>query len=100
MANSTIRSIFYAGTKVVASSGTEEALVADPLLVDSVKVLALSDNTGDVKLGVVNGPTATYVYVVELPFVITAPAGKKIDLSLIKVQVADNGDGVSYIAVN
>ena len=100
MANSTIRSIFYAGAKAVADAETPEPLVDAPLLVDSVRIDAEPSNVGEVLLGVVDSVSGDPVFTLSLPFVISAVPGKKIDLAELLVQVAEDGDGVTYLALN
>lgn len=100
MANSTIRSIFYAGVKSVASADTPEPLTASAILVDSVRIDADASNTGSVLLGVVDSISEDTFFTIAVPFVITAVPGKKIDLAQILVQVTEDGDAVSYIALN
>jgi len=98
---SPIRALFYPGSKTVASSGTPEPISSVPFAVESVRIIALSDNSEEpVVLGFKNALTGDIVYGIDLPFAITATPGRSIDLSHIYVQVGTNGDGVSYLGLN
>lgn len=102
---STTAATFAGFVKTVAASGTPEALGSG--LVESVairpnkargtantgNVYIQSAATNDLAGGWELTPTAS-------PIVITAPAGKKIDLASIFIDVATNGDGVVAMTLN
>lgn len=91
--------------KTVAATGTPEALGSG--LVESVairpKKTRTTANTGNVWIqNVVTNDLAGgwELAPTDAPLVLSAPVGKKIDLAAIFIDVATNGDGVIYTAVN
>lgn len=91
--------------KTVADAGTPERLAASATLVESVQIQACKGfntaNAGAVFIGSTSGNDANYLRLRPWEtLVISAPAGKKIDLNQIYIDVATNGDGVSYLSVN
>jgi hypothetical protein len=102
---STTAATITQGLKTVSASGTPEALGSG--MVESVairpKKTRTTANTGNV--WVQNANTNDLAGGWELaptdgPIVITAPAGKKVNLAAIFIDVATNDDGVIYIAIN
>lgn len=102
---STTAATLTQAVKTVAASGTPEALGSG--LVESVAIRPNkargTANTGNVYVGF--GATNDTQQLWELtptasPITLSAPAGKKIDLSTIYIDVVTNGDGVVYFAVN
>jgi hypothetical protein len=93
------------GVKTVTTAGTPVRLVATETLVESVEIHARkaagTANTGIVYLGysATGGQNYRALAVGEV-WSQTAVAGKKIDLHLIYIDAATNGDGVIYTAQN
>lgn len=92
-------------TKTVTASGTPEALAASTTLCESVILEAKkargTDNTGNVWIGVTTAnDTQLLMLAPGQALELSAPAGKKIDLALIYVDVATNADGITYTAFN
>lgn len=85
------------GSKTVASAGTPEKLTASSTLVQGVIVSTLRTNTGDAWIGFASGNDTQAI---NLPVALNAPTGTKLDLSLIYVDVAVNGEGVRYSTIN
>lgn len=94
---STTAATLAEGTKAVAASGTPERLVAVATLVESVTITALAGNTNPVYVGFSAGDGTQTI---PLPYTLVAPAGKKIDLNAIFVDVTTNGEGVRYSSAN
>lgn len=93
------------GVKAVAAAGTPVKLVATTTLVDSVTIQAQKNvttaNTGNIYVGF--SSTGGQNYIVLAPgqsTSIQAPAGKKVDLSLIYIDAATNADAVAYTSLN
>ena len=81
------------GQKTVAAAGTEEALGSSTTLTSGVRIKALSGNTGNVFVGA-NPVTSSTGFVLEPgeeAFIEVA------NLATVYLDVATNGDGVSYI---
>ena len=93
------------GNKTVAAAATPETIVASSTLVSSVEIMARKGrgvaNTGDVWIGPQSANDAQLRRLVPGDAItLTAPAGKKIDLFLIYVDVATDDDGVIYTAID
>lgn len=92
-------------TKTVAASGTPERLAAATTLVESVllegKNARGTNNTGSVFVGPSSTNDAQLLEIAPGESIeLKAPAGKKIDLNLLYIDVATNADGITYTAVN
>lgn len=91
--------------KTVSAAATPEPIAASQTLVESVEIYARkaqgTANTGNVWIGP-SSADGTNARLLEPgdSYTITAPAGKKIDLNDIYVDVATNGDGVVATTVN
>ncbi len=93
----------YQAAKVVAATGTPEAISATTLLVDSVVIYGQkakgSNNTSTCYLGFTSVNEAQLLPITAGSYVsLSAPLGKKIDLAGIFVDVGTAGDGVIYTA--
>lgn len=84
-------------TKTVAAIAVPEALVAVSTLVDTVIIAPLRTNTGAVYVGFAAGNDTQSI---PLPVSLSSPDGKKIDLSLIYVDVTVAGEGVRYSTID
>lgn len=85
------------GTKAVTTAGTAERMTASTLKVGSVLIFPLRTNTGRVYIGTLSGALAQHITV---PLVISAPAGKYLDLTDYYIDVTVNGEGVAYLALS
>jgi len=94
---STTAATFGGTTKTVAATGTPEPLVGVTTLVDTVIISPLRTNTGIAYAGFAAGNDTQQN---ETPIVIAAPNGKKIDLSLIYIDVTVAGEGVRYSTID
>lgn len=91
---STTSATFASSTKTVAAAADAEAIGAG--LVESVEV---NNNTGDDIL--IGDVTSQPRKVADgMAWSMTAPVGKKIDLSTIFVKVTNNGDTVDILTVD
>jgi hypothetical protein len=93
------------GNKTVAAAATPERIVASSTLVTSVEIVARKGrgvaNTGDVWIGPQSANDAQLRRLTPGDAItLTAPAGKKIDLNLIFVDVATDGDGIIFTAID
>lgn len=93
------------GSKAVATAGTPVKLVSSATLVESVEIFARKDNTtantGNVYVGFsASGGADLRVLQPGESYTVSAPNGKKIDLSKIYIDAATNADAVVYTAVN
>lgn len=79
------------GTKTVASAGTPEALGSGTAR--EVTLLDLESNSGTVRWGYSSGNGTQHGTV---PWVISHPDGKLIDLATIYIDVENNGEGVAF----
>lgn len=92
------------GKKTVASSGTPEAIYSSSLAVQSIEIIAQKDqnsaNTGTIWVGwtSTNGAPRRPMAAGDT-WSIAAPFGSKLDLGAIYVDVANNGDGVTFTAI-
>jgi hypothetical protein len=91
------------GSKVVASTTVPERLTLTPTFVSSVEFIAQkaqgSANAGNIWVGVVGTDgTPKRLMATGDKMTISANKGEKIDLSAIWIDVATNGDGVTYLA--
>lgn len=90
--------------KTVTSAGTPEAVSATSLAVQSVEFIAQKDqgsaNSGNIWIGfsATNGAQRRLMAPGDV-WAITADQGQKLDLAGIYVDVATNGDGVTYVAI-
>jgi Zn-dependent alcohol dehydrogenase len=84
------------GTKAIATAGSAEALVGASTLVNSVILTPSRTATGRFFYGSAAGSGAQTV---EIPVVITAPDGKKVDLSLIYIDATVSAETVVYEAI-
>lgn len=87
--------------KTVAATGTPEALVADETPAQWVEMIAQKDqgsaNTGSIWYGPSSADaTNTRLMATGAVARIDAPAGQKINLADIFIDVATNGDGVTF----
>ena len=100
---STTPATFIQGGKVVVTAGTPVRLVAATLLVESVEIVAQKDvvtpNTGNIFVGFADDQQTRTLIPGDV-WVLTAPAGKKIDLHEIWVDSAVSADAVGYTAIN
>lgn len=92
-------------TKTVAASGTPEVMAASSTLCDSVllegKNARGTNNTGNVWIGATSANDTQLLMIAPGErLTLAAPAGKKLDLNLIYIDVATNADGVIYTAFN
>lgn len=92
-------------TKTVAASGTPERLAAATTLCEIVllegKNARGTNNTGNVWVGTTSGNDTQLLMIAPgTTYELSAPAGKKIDLNLLYVDVATNADGVTYTLLN
>jgi hypothetical protein len=102
---STTAATFLQGVKTVAATATPERLVASSTLVDSVELFARkaagTANTGNIFIGPASADGAQLrIMAPGDSITYSAPAGKKIDLYNIYVDVATAGDGVVYTALS
>jgi hypothetical protein len=83
-----------------------QPLTATSTLVEAVEIQPARDratpNAGAIWIGPTsgNGTQLRRITNADVPYIVTAPPGKKIDLSQIFVGVANAGDGVVWTAVN
>lgn len=84
-------------SKTVASTATPEKLTNVQTLVTEAIIVPLRTNTNPVKIGTSSADNDQHI---SVPFVLTAPDGKKIDLSTIYVDVTTNGEGVRVLAIS
>lgn len=94
---STTAAALAGGSKTVAATGTPEALVGVSTLVDTVIIAPLRTNTTSAYIGF---SSTNDTQTIPLPVSLSAPDGKKIDLSLIYVDVTTAGEGVRYSTIN
>lgn len=94
---STTAATLAGDSKTVAATGTPEALVGVSTLVETVIISPLRSNTG---LAYVGFSATNDTQQIETPIVLAAPDGKKLDLSLIYVDVTVNGEGVRYSTID
>jgi hypothetical protein len=97
---STLATVFATAVKTVASTGTPEALAAAGTLCSSVLIVPKRGNTTAVYIGSSATNDAQHVLVGATGVLLTAPHGTRIDLGSIYVDVATNGEGVAYEAMN
>lgn len=83
------------GTKTVTSAGTPEALGSGTAR--EVHLFDLDSNTGTPKWGFT---TANGTQHGTVPFVLSHPDGKLINLADIYIDVENNGEGVAYHTLN
>lgn len=85
------------GTKTVTTAGTPVALSSTPTAFLAVIITPLRTNTGYAYLGSVI--TASTQHVIA-PWMLSAPPGECIDLSVLYLDTSVNGEGVAWEAVN
>ena len=104
--NSTTSATITQGVLNVASPTVPKALANVPTLVEAVEMTPARDrstpNTGNIWFGPLpgDGTQLRLLKPVDLPYCLSAPPGKKIDLSTIYIDVVTAGDGVVLTAVN
>lgn len=92
------------GRKTVTATGTPEALVSASRCVQSVEIRAQksqnSANTGNVYVGFSSGNGEQDVPLEPGDvWAVTMDQGQKLDLATIYIDVATNGDGVTFTAI-
>lgn len=108
--NSTTRANIKEGSKTVAATGTPEAIKAisasnSDCQFESVELTARisrsTANTGNIWIGGTSTNSSQLRQLIPGErLVLSAPAGKKIDLRYVYVDVETNGDGVLWIGLN
>lgn len=91
--------------KTVAATGTPERMAAATTLCDSVLIEGKNargtNNTGNIFIGYAATNDSQLLLITPgQSITITAPAGKKVDLNLLYIDVATNADGVIYHTQN
>jgi len=104
--NSSTAATITQGQLIVASPGAPQPLAFSKTLIEAVELTPARDratqNLGNIWLGFLpaNDSQLRLLRPVDQPYVITAPPGKKIDLSSVYIDASTAGDGVIWTAIN